>query len=472
MMEFSGAVVVIIGLLGLFAVDRFRRVRTSEALWIPVVWLFIAGSRPLSFWLFPGMGDTTDRYVEGSPFDRNVFAALILAALIVLISRARKVGRLLRTNGPILLFLLYCGLSVFWSDLPDVAFKRWIRVVGDIAMVLVVLTDSSPSAAVKGLLARTGFVIIPSSILSDIGRGVIGREYHFGLTTNKNLFGLISMILGIGAVWSFLGISQGRESKGRTRRLLAYGSLVAMAVWCLWTANSTTSTACFLLGSSFIVATRHWSLARKPALVHLAVASLIILALYASILNPNVGIASAMGKDPTLTGRTDVWRAVIPMTPSPWFGAGFESFWLGSRLTKLWNMFVWHPNEAHNGYLEVYLNLGWMGVILLAVVMVAGYRKVVRGVRQDVDTGSLRLAYFVVAVIYNFTEAGFRTFSPMWMFLVLSIIGGFKPEPEDVKSQPETPLSGTFPKPELSCRDPYSAVREVDIKRRLYACSR
>jgi exopolysaccharide production protein ExoQ len=458
MMELAGAVAVIIGLLGLFAVDRIRRVQTSEALWIPVVWLFIAGSRPLSFWLIPGMGDSTDRYVEGNPFDRNVFTALILAALIVLIARGREVGRLLRANSPILLFLLYCGLSVFWSDFPDVAFKRWIRAVGDIAMVLVVLTDHHPGAAVKGLLARTAFVILPSSILSDLGRGAIGREYHFGLTTNKNMFGLISMLLGIGAVWSFLGISQGGKSVGRTRRLFAYGSLVAMAAWCLWTSNSTTSATCFLLGSAFIVAIRRWSLARKPAVVHLAVASLIILALYASILNPSVGIASAMGKDPTLTGRTDVWRAIIPMTPSPWFGAGFESFWLGSRLTKLWNKFVWHPNEAHDGYLEVYLNLGWMGVILLAVVMVAGYRKVVRRVRQDVETGGLCLAYFVVAVIYNITEAGFRTFNPMWMFLLLSIVGVFKPEPEDVKSQPETKLSRTFPKPGLSSRDACSAV--------------
>ncbi len=437
MTQLVGAFVIIIGLLGLFAVERFRRTQTSEALWIPVVWLCIAGSRPLSFWLFPGMGDTTDRYIEGSPFDRNVFTTLIVVALIVLVARGRKVGTLLRANGPILLFLFYCGLSVLWSDLPDVAFKRWIRVVGDVAMVLVVLTDPRPAAAVKGLLARTGFVIIPASILVDIGRGTVGREYHFGLTTNKNMFGLISMVLGIGAVWIFLGISRGAERKGRTRRLLAYGSVAAMSIWCLWTSNSTTSATCFLLGSGFIVAARRWSLARKPAVVHLVVASLIVLALYATLLNPNVGIASAMGKDPTLTGRTDVWRTVIPMTPSAWFGAGFESFWLGSRLTKLWNIFVWHPNEAHNGYLEVYLNLGWTGVILLAVVMVAGYRKVVRGVRQDVDAGSLCLAYFVVAVIYNFTEAGFRTFNPMWMFLLLSIVGVSKTEPQDVESQPE-----------------------------------
>jgi O-antigen ligase len=472
MTQLVGAFVVIIGLLGLFALDRFRRAQTSEALWIPVVWLFIAGSRPLSFWLFPGMGDTTDRYIEGSPFDRNVLTVLIVAALMVLIARGSRVGTLLRANGPILLFLFYCGLSILWSDYPDVAFKRWIRVVGDIAMVLVVLTDPSPSAAVKGLLARTGFAIVPLSILFDIGRAAAGREYHLGLTTNKNMFGQISMILGLGAVWRFLAIFQGGERKGHTRRLVAYGSIVVMALWCLWTANSATSAACFLVGSTLLAVTRRWGFDRKPTVVHLVVASLVFLALYATILNPNVGIASAMGKDPTLTGRTEIWSVVIAMNPSPWIGAGFESFWLGSRLTKLRDMYVWHPNEAHNGYIEVYLNLGWIGLSLLAVVLVRGYQRVVRGGRQDTDTGSLMLAYFVVAVIYSLTEAGFRMFSPVWIVFLLSVAAVFKSPPENSLSQPATTVSRTFPMPGLSRRDAYSAMGKVDIKRRLYACNR
>jgi len=472
MTELVGAFVVIIGLLGLFALDRIRGARRSGALWIPVVWLFIAGSRPLSFWLFPGMGDTTDRYLEGSPFDRNVLTVLIAAALVVLIARGRRVGTLLRANGPILLFLFYCGLSILWSDYPEVAFKRWIRVVGDIAMVLVVLTDPSPSAAVKGLLARTGFVIIPASILFDLGRWTIRREYHVGLTTNKNMYGQIGMILGLGAVWRFLSIFQGGERKGHARRLVVHGSIVALALWCLWTANSVTSIACFLLGSALIAITRRWGFARKPAFVHLVVASLVFVALYATILNPNVGIASAMGKDPTLTGRTDVWQAVIEMAPNPWFGAGFESFWLGSRLTKLRDMFVWQPNEAHNGYIEVYLNLGWIGLSLLAVVLVSGYRRVVRGVRQDTDTGRLMLAYFVVAIIYNLTEAGFRMFSPVWIAFLLSIAAVFKSQPESAMSQLATTVSRTSPMPGLNRRDAYSAVGEGDIKRRLYACNK
>lgn len=391
-----------------------RTVRNSKALWIPVIWLFLAGSRPLSLWLHIQVaGSSTLDQLEGSPVDRAVFAALIACALGVLVARRRETAALLRVNAPILVFLLYCGLSVLWSDFPDAAFKRWIRAVGDIAMVMVVLTDRSPSAAVKNFLARVGFLIVPLSILLDIWRQSTGREYHFGLTMSKNMFGEIAMILGLASLWRFLIVLWSDQRKNRSKDLIVHGSMVAMATWCLWTAASAAATGCFLLGSILVFATSRWPLARKPALVHLLVASVLFLAVYTLVVNPHVGVVSTMGKDPTLTGRTDIWSAVIELNPNPWFGAGFESFWLGPRLAKLWHVFVWHPNEAHNGYIEVFLNLGWTGLILLGVVIATGYWRIVARLRQGRGMATLMLAYFVVALVYSLAEAGFRIFNPM-----------------------------------------------------------
>ena len=53
------------------------------------------------------------------------------------------------------------------------------------------------------------------------------------------------------------------------------------------------------------------------------------------------------------------------MPINPIFGTGFESFWLGKRLEQLQGIFFFFPNEAHNGYLEVYLNLGLMGLFIV-----------------------------------------------------------------------------------------------------------
>ena len=131
----------------------------------------------------------------------------------------------------------------------------------------------------------------------------------------------------------------------------------------------------------------------------------------------------AMGRNPTLTDRTEVWENLFKLVSNRWVGTGFDSFWLGPRLEKMWSIYWWHPNEAHNGYVEIYLNLGWIGVIILALVLVAGYGKVFAAYRQNLPLGDLRLAYFLVGMVYNFTEAAFfKTLAPAWLFFLFAII--------------------------------------------------
>src|SRR5208337_1324676 len=137
---------LVLGIVGLFWLDRDREVRTSKALWIPLLWLLINASRPLSVWLQSGPTmDTPEKYLDGSPIDALLWGILLAAGLIVLAWRGQQVGILLRANGPILLFFAYCALSILWSDYPFVAFKRWNKAVGDVVMILIVLTETDCS---------------------------------------------------------------------------------------------------------------------------------------------------------------------------------------------------------------------------------------------------------------------------------------------------------------------------------------
>lgn len=441
MIQIVGTFAAVIGIFILFVLDRDREApQVSKALWIPCVWMFLACSRPVSLWFHVRMiGTSADDLLEGSPLDRNVITILIACALIILVIRGPRLTSVLRANGPMLLFLLYCGVSIFWSDFPDVAGKRWLRALGDVAMVLVVLTEPDPDAAVERLFARTGFWVFPLSIVFDLGRGLSGLEYHAGLTTDKNMFGMVCLILGLAAVWRLFKTISYDEAEGRGRRIFAQGVIALMATWCIWTGKSGTSTACFFVGIFLIIVAKRW-LSRKPVFLHLVVVSLVFLALYAAILNPDMGVVSAMGKDPTLTGRTDVWKTVIGMAPNPLVGAGFESFWLGPRLKKLWDIYVWRPNEAHDGYIEVYLNLGWIGLCLLATFILTSYFKAAKGLRIAADIARLRFAYIVIAVIYSLTEAGFRMFSSVWIAFLLSASAIVASKARAVASSPAAPL--------------------------------
>ena len=422
-------VVYVLAIAGLFVLNRDPKARTSKALWIPVVWLLISGSRPVSLWLqIAPSTDSREQYLEGSPLDRVVFTALLMVGLAVLLGRRRQVGELMRGKAPILLFLLYCAVSILWSDYPFVALKRWIKSLGDIVMVMIVLTDSDRSAAIKQLLTRVGFLLLPVSVLlikyyPDLGRqlSMSWELMYSGVAMQKNELGIICVIFGLASIWRLRAVYHSARGNYRTRQLIAHGALLGIAMWLLWRANSVTAINCFIIGGSLMLALRVPKLARKKAAVHLLVVAAVAIPFAALFLNTGTSALETMGRNSTLTGRTEVWALVLRNAGNPWFGTGFESYWLGDRLDRIWSA-TQHINEAHNGYLEVYLNLGWAGIALLVLVIGAGYRNIMRIFRRNPDSGTLYAAYFVTALIYGFTEAAFRMLNPMWiMFLLVTI---------------------------------------------------
>jgi exopolysaccharide production protein ExoQ len=443
MTQIATAVYALI-ILGLFWLDRDRKVHTSSALWLPVAWLLLACSRSVNQWLdigqaTGGISSADQQYViEGNPIDRAVYGALVVFGTIVLVRRRRQVGKLLWANLPIVLFFFYCVLSLLWSDYPDVAFKRWTKAIGDLVMVLIVLSDRQPLEAVKRFLARAGFVLIPLSVLfikyyPDLGRGYGRWDYqtfYTGITTNKNTLGVICLFFGLACVWRLLTMYRDRKRGLRFSHLTAHGIIVAMVLWLFWIANSMTSLSCFLIGSVLLVAANLRAVIRRPALLHALVAVMIL----GSVATLFWGVGSGFVKDTmardtsTLTDRTNVWKLALSVAGNPLVGTGFESFWLGPRLETMWRGFTWEPSEAHDGYLEVYLNLGWIGVGLLAIVLVTGYRRVIAAFRRHSPLSSLWMTFFVVGVIYNFTEAAFfRMMAPAWIFFLLAIASASVP---------------------------------------------
>ena len=458
MLQGVATIIFALGILGLFRLDRDRTSRVSPALWIPVIWLSISASRMVSQWL-GGVGTlaSPDALVEGSPLDALIFAGLLAAGLVVLLARRRLDRTFLRANGPLLVFFSYCAVSLLWSDYPFVAFKRWTKAVGDLVMVLVVLTDPEPTAALKQFIARSGFLLIPLSILlimyyPGVGWGynpLTGAAYYTGVATTKNGLGTVCLVFGLGSLWRLLEVPHSGERPRRARPLIAHGAILAMAVWLFYIADSATSLACFLLGGVLIALTSHRGSALRPAAVYALTAGIVALLSLGLFVDSEEALVESMGRDVTLTGRTQLWDDLLRVTADPWFGTGFESFWLGERVTALWSQYLWRPNQAHNGYLEVFLNLGWVGVALLGFVIAWGYRNVVGALHRDPEFGGLRLAFFVAAVLYNVTEGAFKMMHPVWIAFLLAVM--VIPEPEhreDERSAPiKTPPSAPPPTP-------------------------
>jgi O-antigen ligase len=411
------------------AARRDQRARTSIALWLPVIWLSLSGSRSVSEWLQSAPPGTPEALLEGDPINRLTYASLIALGLLVLVSRGPKVLKLLQANGIIVVFLLYAALSLAWSEYPDVGLKRWVKTVGDFIMVLIVASEKDPAIAIKRLLARTGFLLIPLSVLLIKYYPELARyydrwdwsTYYSGVTTNKNALGVICLIFGLASAWQFLAALSGRQRIGRARRLIAHGLMLAMVIWLFRHAHSMTSLAGFLIGIGALLAAEFRMIARQPTMVHAAVAFLIVVPSTILFTSLGAGLLLLIGKDPTLTDRTLVWDLLLSLTTSHWLGTGFETFWLGHRLEAIWRVYGWGPTQAHNGYLEIFLNLGWVGIALLITILFRSYRNIVAGLLRS-PTGNLMLAYFVVGIVYNFTEAAFfRISAPIWFVLLLAM---------------------------------------------------
>lgn len=423
-------------ILGLFWLDRDRGHGVSAAIWIAVAWWFLACSRSVSQWLLMGtpsrLVETEQALLEGSPIDRLVYSALLALGIIVIIRRRRQVGEILKANWPIVLFFLYCAMSIFWSDYPEVSHKRWTKALGDLTMVLLVLTDRKPFAAFEKLLARVTFLLVPLSVLlikyyPDLGR-MYGRwdykTYFIGVGLNKNALGAICLLCGVASLWRFLKDYRSNNGVSRNSRLLAQALILTMVLWLFSLANSMTSLSCFLLGSAVLIAGNLRAVVNNPKTMHFIIGTMVLVTISVLFFNANPGVLQTMGKDPTLTDRTEIWALIISLCENPLIGTGYESFWLGPRLQKIWSNYSWQPLEAHNGYLEIFLMLGWIGVTLLAIVLVTGYQNVFAAFIRNPQVGCAMLAYFTVGVVYNFTEAAlFRMMTPVWMFFLLAIAG-------------------------------------------------
>ena len=426
------------GIAGLLYLDRDKSARVSWALWIPGVWIATVLSRPLTFWLGIEEAAGNAQGLEGSPMDAALYAALLALALIVLARRFDQTRNLLLSNPLILAYFLYCLISIAWAYYPEVSLKRWIKAIGDLAMVLVIVTDEQPAEAIRRLVTRLAFLALPISVLYIKYFPEYGRQYsvdglltNTGVAANKNLLGLTTLVLSLVIVWNIRSLLPNKNAPNRGRRLFAQGTLLAFALVLFSWAGSSTCQAAFILGCVLMFASGRPAIRLRPGRIHVFCAAIILAASGTVLLGGQSLVVESLGRDASMSGRTDIWPAVISAVPNPVFGAGFEGFWLSPNIRiaqeQLLAKGFFPPlvetlSEAHNGYIETYLNLGWVGVCLIVAILYVGYRKCIKVYLQDPALGSLMLAYIAVGAVYSITEAGFRILNPMWIFLLVAIV--------------------------------------------------
>jgi exopolysaccharide production protein ExoQ len=416
----------------LFRRDIKAHRSVSSAIWIPILWTFIIASRPVSDWLEGGtIVNVSEGPQDDTLLDKGLYFSLIISGLIVISKRPASWSTIFQFNKWLFIYFLYLALSVLWSEEPFVSFKRWVKDFGNVIMILVVLSERDPVEAAKALFIRFAYLFIPLSVLVIKYFPAASRRYDLytnqpafvGVSLDKNVFGMGLFVCAIGLSWVVVEALKNRPSSRAT--LVTFAGLLLVIVWLFRQSHSATGIACSVVGIGLLLGVNIPAMKRvvNNLGAYVCVIGVLIIGLQSSGLWDAAlkQFANLMGRDPTLHGRSDIWRAALSEDINPLIGVGFYSFWTPKRNQRLSEKYYYQLGTAHNGYLETYLNSGLIGLGLLILMVAASMRRIKKEVLQGSSFGAVKFAFVAAIMFYNIAESTFDRLSPIWLVLLLVV---------------------------------------------------
>jgi exopolysaccharide production protein ExoQ len=417
-----------------------------------LIWVSINASRSLASWFSSGTiaSQMTD-ISEGSFYDRNAYLLLMVIGTVILARRRIEWGQVLYNCRWLILLFAYYLFSTLWSVDIFVAVKRWIKADGDIIMILILLTEADPVEALRAVFIRAFYVLVPLSVLvikyyPDIGRYLhqwTWETSYCGITTGKNQLGQLAMLGGLFLLWQMVDVYRQRGHRLTWRTIWPDLLVLGMCLWLLHLARSSTALLCFLVGTMiFFCARLSWVKANLKNLGWCVVGMALLMLLFTVSPGFRGVIAGALGRDATLTDRTLIWDMALKSGSNPIIGEGYESYWLSGKGANVVEEF--HVDYAHNGYLDQYLDTGWIGVLLFVGMLYAAGRNTTSHFAGGSPLGYLFMCLFWSCLLFNYTEIAFGRSNVFGFLILLMVVYGpfVQPVREADTSEEQNPAEG------------------------------
>ena len=408
--------------------------RLSRAAWPPFIWMLICASRSLSDWLDASAPnqDFLSASLQGNVIDQAFLALLVALAAPTLWKRRGAVAEILGRNKTICVFFVYLGISTIWSDISLISLRRWFRLLAGLLMVIVILTERNPYEAAATLVRRSAYLLVPLSLLCikyfpDFGVWYTkyGEQIVAGVTLEKNTLGHLTCVSALFLFWSLITFRGVGLPTTRTWRWIIDWVVLIASVYLLIVSKSSTSLAALFVGVFVCLLVRFQVI--RSNIRSIGILALIAIFVFAvlEMLFGIVGIVIEMlGRDTTVTGRAPLWALLVDLgLQRPVLGYGYGGFWTGERFDIVYDAFKLTIHIGHNGYLETFVEAGFVGLFLLVLVIVAAFNTIKRVLLLDFDYGVLCLALFIMILLCNVTESSFaKPQDYLWfVFLLISV---------------------------------------------------
>jgi O-antigen ligase len=272
----------------------------------------------------------------------------------------------LRVPWHIVALYFVAAASLFWSDAPGATAPKLVALNGSLVISCYLATRFDAQSLLKILAGVFLASMVLCFLFGIFVPGISIESGDFagmwqGIYTHKNTLGL-NMALAFAA---YLALATGRH------RSKIFYLLAAFALLLVLLSQSSTSLVLCLIS---LIAFASRGLLRRHFRIAVTLLTVVLGVLFTmdweAILTKGLEL---IDRDPTLTGRTDVWVASVLTSDRSWLGYGYGAFWRGvdGPSLSVWKLSGWEAFYSHNGFLDVWLDLGFfgLGVVVLGIAI-------------------------------------------------------------------------------------------------------
>jgi O-antigen ligase len=357
----------------------------------------------------------------------NIAITILLFAIVpvVLFPKMKSVIQLCRKDKVFAALAAWIMVSCLWSQFPMVSLE-WAPVVAlNIVFAFYLYRRFSPDQQIRLLLLLGWICLVLSIVLSlffpEYGIDHTGTTGAWrGMYYHKNVCSMTTAFLLLGGLYvpatSFLS---------RISRVV-YVCLSVFLIIMTQSATGRVILACLL---AYCLATRLVSvLGPRERTIAFIMGTTIALALVGTGISNAKAISLFLGKDPTLTGRTEIWKSMMSsIVKHPILGYGYKAFWRGYQGESANVSFAthWAVPSAHNAFLEVWIALGAVGVALVVYTLLRAIRDAFVCLRAGKSPYLAWYASIVFLTIVLSADEGELVIPNglMWILYILACIG-------------------------------------------------
>lgn len=365
---------------------------------------------------------TADTSQGSSLATQAVYAGVYGVTFLLVLARLGR-SIFLCVKDPLLLVVVgIAAISVLWSADPGLSLRSSMALIGTTLFGVYLGLRFNFRDQLRLLAWALGIAAVFSLMFAlalpeyGITADFRGGEAWRGVYHQKNVLGRL-MALG-GVVFLLLAASGRGNSRPEWAGFGLSVSIVALA-------NS--ATALVALMAVLGLLPLYKALRRHYTFVVPFLIGVVLLGGIAAVwvFDDSAAVLATFGRDTTFTGRTDIWSAVLDkIRERPWLGYGYGAFWQGweGESADVWLRIPYDnlPEHAHNGFLDLWLDLGLLGLAAFAIRLVFVFAMAVLWVRSTKSAEGLwPLSYMTFLLLYSTTyPVGLEQNSIWWVLYV------------------------------------------------------